>query len=412
MSGVSEEKSVRISVRDLVEFILREGDIDNRISGGADREAMLLGGRIHRKIQRRMGPEYHAEVSLRIVIPCEEFTLRLEGRADGIIIHETEEKTEVTVDEIKGVFRDLHHIENPAGVHIAQAKCYAYIYALQNHIDEISVQMTYCHLDTEEIKRFTQRYTLDELKTWFDDLIGQYKKWAVFQIRWREERNRSAQGVEFPFPYRKGQRDLVVSVYRTMLRKKKLFIQAPTGVGKTMATVFPAVKAVGEGLGEKIFYLTAKTITRTVAENAFRTLKEQDLRFKVVTLTAKEKICFCEETDCNPDACPYAKGHFDRVNDAVYDMISGTDDMSREAIEKQAMKFNVCPFELSLDAAVWTDAVICDYNYVFDPNAHLKRFFSEGSGGEYLFLIDEAHNLVERGREMYSAVLYKEDFLK
>lgn len=412
MSGVSEEKSVRISVRDLVEFILREGDIDNRISGGADREAMLLGGRIHRKIQRRMGPEYHAEVSLRIVIPCEEFTLRLEGRADGIIIHETEEKTEVTVDEIKGVFRDLHHIENPAGVHIAQAKCYAYIYALQNHIDEISVQMTYCHLDTEEIKRFTQRYTLNELKTWFDDLIGQYKKWAVFQIRWREERNRSAQGVEFPFPYRKGQRDLVVSVYRTMLRKKKLFIQAPTGVGKTMATVFPAVKAVGEGLGEKIFYLTAKTITRTVAENAFRTLKEQDLRFKVVTLTAKEKICFCEETDCNPDACPYAKGHFDRVNDAVYDMISGTDDMSREAIEKQAMKFNVCPFELSLDAAVWTDAVICDYNYVFDPNAHLKRFFSEGSGGGYLFLIDEAHNLVERGREMYSAVLYKEDFLE
>ncbi|HJB82229.1 MAG TPA: DEAD/DEAH box helicase, partial [Candidatus Mediterraneibacter intestinavium] len=409
---MSEEKSVRISVRDLVEFILREGDIDNRVSGGGDREAMLLGGRIHRKIQRRMGPEYHAEVSLKMVIPCEEFTIRLEGRADGIIIHETEEKTEVTVDEIKGVFRDLHHIESPAGVHIAQAKCYAYIYASQNHIDEISVQMTYCHLDTEEIKRFTQRYTLDELKTWFDDLIGQYKKWAVFQIRWREERNRSAQGVEFPFPYRKGQRDLVVSVYRTMLRKKKLFIQAPTGVGKTMATVFPAVKAVGEGLGEKIFYLTAKTITRTVAENAFRTLKEQDLRFKVITLTAKEKICFCEETDCNPDACPYAKGHFDRVNDAVYDMITGTDDMSREAIEKQAMKFNVCPFELSLDAAVWTDAVICDYNYVFDPNAHLKRFFSEGSGGGYLFLIDEAHNLVERGREMYSAVLYKEDFLE
>lgn len=406
-----EEKTVRISVRELVEFILKEGDIDNRISGGMDREAMLQGGRIHRKIQRRMGADYHAEVPLKISIPCEDFVIRLEGRADGIIICEENGKETVTIDEIKGVLRDLQYIEQPVGVHLAQAKCYAYIYASQNHIDEISVQMTYCHLDTEEIKRFTQNCILDELQIWFEDLIGKYKKWAEFQIRWREKRNQSVRGVEFPFPYREGQRELAVSVYRTILRKKKLFIQAPTGVGKTMTAVFPAVKAVGEELGEKIFYLTAKTITRTVAENAFRTLKEQGLRFKVITLTAKEKICFCEETECNPDACSYAKGHFDRVNDAVYDLISRTDDLSRETIEEQARKYKVCPFELSLDVSVWTDGVICDYNYVFDPNAHLKRFFSESGSGDYIFLIDEAHNLVERGREMYSATLYKEEFL-
>ena len=411
MSRVEEEKTVRISIRELVEFILKEGDIDNRISDSAGREAMLLGGRIHRKIQRKMGPEYHAEVPLKTEISCDGFTIRLEGRADGIIVHERDGKQEITVDEIKGVLRDLEHIEKPVGVHLAQAKCYAYIYASQNNIEEISVQMTYCHLDTEEIKRFTNKYSLEELKIWFDDLTGKYEKWAAFQIRWREKRNHSVHGVEFPFPYREGQRELAVSVYRTILRKKKLFIQAPTGVGKTMATVFPAVKAVGEKLGEKIFYLTAKTITRTVAENAFRTLKEQGLRFKVITLTAKEKICFCEESECNPEACPYAKGHFDRVNDAVYDMITGTDDMSRESLERQARKYNVCPFELSLDVPMWSDAVICDYNYVFDPNAHLRRFFSEGGNGGYLFLIDEAHNLVERGREMYSAVLYKEDFL-
>ena len=398
-------------MRELVEFILKEGDIDNRISGGMDREAMLQGGRIHRKIQRRMGSDYHAEVPLKISIPCEDFVIRLEGRADGIIIREENGKENVTIDEIKGVLRDLEYIEQPVGVHLAQAKCYAYIYASQNHIDEISVQMTYCHLDTEEIKRFTQSCSLDELQLWFEDLIGKYKKWAEFQIRWRETRNQSVQGVEFPFPYREGQRDLAVSVYRTILRKKKLFIQAPTGVGKTMAAVFPAVKAVGEELGEKIFYLTAKTITRTVAENAFRTLKEQGFRCKVITLTAKEKICFCEETECNPDACPYAKGHFDRVNDAVYDLISRTDDLSRETIEEQARRYKVCPFELSLDVSVWTDGVICDYNYVFDPNAHLKRFFSESGSGDYIFLIDEAHNLVERGREMYSATLYKEEFL-
>lgn len=407
-----EERVIRISVRNLVEFILREGDIDNRISGSMEKDAMLQGGRMHRKIQRRMGPEYHAEYSLKMRIPCEGYQIQLEGRADGVIIREKDGKPDVIIDEIKGIFRDLHFLEAPVNVHLAQAKCYAYIYGEQNELDEIGVQMTYCHLDTEEVKRFRQHYSLEELKTWFDGLIEKYRKWAEFQIRWEKERDESIGKIEFPFPYRKGQYDLAASVYRTILRKKKLFIQAPTGVGKTMSVIFPAVKAVREGLGQKIFYLTAKTITRTVAEQAFRTLKEQGLKFKVVTLTAKEKICLCEETDCNPDACPYAKGHFDRVNDAVFDMITGGRDISRETLEEQARKYRVCPFELSLDVSVWTDAVICDYNYVFDPNAHLKRFFSESGDNGYLFLIDEAHNLVERGREMYSVVLYKEDILE
>ena len=407
-----EERVIRISVRNLVEFILREGDIDNRISGSMEKDAMLQGGRMHRKIQRRMGPEYHAEYSLKMRIPCEGYQIQLEGRADGVIIREKDGKPDVIIDEIKDIFRDLHFLEASVNVHLAQAKCYAYIYGEQNELDEIGVQMTYCHLDTEEVKRFRQHYSLEELKTWFDGLIEKYRKWAEFQIRWEKERDESIGKIEFPFPYRKGQYDLAASVYRTILRKKKLFIQAPTGVGKTMSVIFPAVKAVREGLGQKIFYLTAKTITRTVAEQAFRTLKEQGLKFKVVTLTAKEKICLCEETDCNPDACPYAKGHFDRVNDAVFDMITGGRDISRETLEEQARKYRVCPFELSLDVSVWTDAVICDYNYVFDPNAHLKRFFSESGDNGYLFLIDEAHNLVERGREMYSAVLYKEDILE
>ena len=412
MSGMRDEaRTVRISVRNLVEFILREGDIDNRVSGGTDKDAMLRGGRIHRKIQRQMGPQYHAEVPLKIIIPCEGFRIQLEGRADGIIVREDGRQSLVTVDEIKGVLRDLEYIREPIGIHLAQAMCYAYIYAEQNKADKISVQMTYCHLDTEEIKRFVREYTYEELRTWFEGLIDQYKKWAQFQIEWRAKRNRSIKNLEFPFSYREGQYKLAASVYRTIMRKKKLFIQAPTGVGKTMAVVFPALKAIGEELGDKIFYLTAKTITRTVAEQAFRTLKKQALNLNVITLTAKDKICFCEATECNPDACPYAKGHFDRVNDAVFDMISNSKDMSREALERQAKKFNVCPFELSLDVSVWADAVICDYNYVFDPNAHLKRFFSDGSGGGYIFLIDEAHNLVERGREMYSASLCKEDIL-
>ena len=401
-----EQPCIRISVRNLVEFILRHGDIDNR-TGGADKDAMQQGSRIHRKIQRQQGAEYRAEVPLRYQITCDGFILSVEGRADGII----ELPKRVVVDEIKGVFKDLKRLEEPQPLHLAQAKCYAYIYAEQNNLEEIGVQMTYCNLDTEEIRRFRETYTRAELKKWFEKLVSEYEKWARYQMTWRAKRNASIKTVEFPFEYRDGQKKLVESVYRSILRKKKLFIQAPTGVGKTMAAVFPAVKAVGEELGEKIFYLTARTITRTVASQAFAILREQDLKMKVITLTAKEKICFCEETICNPDVCPYAKGHFDRVNDAVYELLTSTDEMSREVLEEQARKWNVCPFEMALDVSQWVDAVICDYNYVFDPHVRLQRYFADGERGEYIFLVDEAHNLVERAREMYSAKLEKEEFL-
>ena len=403
-------KIVRISVRDLVEFVLREGDIDNRKIGMSDKDVMAMGGRLHRKIQRQMGSDYHAETAMKLQIPCGEFDLRVEGRADGVIIKG--DTSEVIIDEIKGILRDLSLIEQPVNVHLAQAKCYAYIYAKQHSLREIGIQMTYCNLDTEEIRRFLSHYTYEALECWFEELISSYEKWARFQIKWEEKRNSSIRLVEFPFSYREGQREVAAAVYRTILRKKKLFLQAPTGVGKTISTLFPSVKAIGEGLGEKIFYLTAKTITRTVAEQAFRILGEQGLQMKVITLTAKEKICKCEETECNPVSCPYAKGHFDRVNDAVYDLIMNYNEITRDVIENQSEKYMVCPFEMSLDVSLWVDAVICDYNYAFDPTAHLKRFFSENAGKKYIFLVDEAHNLVERGREMYSARLYKEDFLE
>ena len=418
MKGM-EEQVIRISVRALVEFILQSGDIDTRIAS-ADKDAMQMGARMHRKIQRQMGSSYHPEVTMKIQVPFEGFTLQIEGRADGVM--ETDEGT--VIDEIKGVFKNLDTMKEPVQVHLAQAKCYAFIYGEQNGLDSMGVQMTYCHLETEEIRRFRSEYEMEELRKWFYELTDQYEKWARFQVEWKKLRNQSIKQTEFPYEYREGQKELVTSVYRTILRKKKLFIQAPTGVGKTMATVFPAVKAVGEGLAEKLFYLTAKTITRTVAQQAFEILKEgphrekgqisesEQMRYKTIVLTAKEKICFCDKAECNPDYCPYAKGHYDRINDAVYEMITETDDLSRSAIEQQAKKWQVCPFELGLDLSLWADAVICDYNYVFDPNARLKRFFGDNVKGEYLFLIDEAHNLVERGREMYSASLYKENIMK
>ena len=401
---------IRISVRDLVEFILRQGDIDNRISGSATKQAMLLGGKTHRKIQKNMDSFYHAEVPLFVVHKCKEFDLKVEGRADGLIIKDDE----VTVDEIKGVLKSISKVEEPVPVHLSQAKCYAYIYGANKKFklkDTINVQMTYVQMLTDEIKRFNYNYTYKELKEWFENLVSEYEKWALFEINWKNKRNASIKDVEFPYEYRDGQRDITVDVYRSILREKQLFIQAPTGVGKTMATVFPSVKALGEGLAENIFYLTARTITRTVAEEAFDLLRQQNLKMKVITLTAKDKICPLEETNCNPVSCPYAKGHFDRVNDAVFNLMTEKDAWTREVILDQAMKYNVCPFEMSLDAALFADAVICDYNYVFDPDAHLRRFFDEDNRTDKIFLIDEAHNLVERGRNMYSAVLYKEDIM-
>ncbi len=403
----SETKlNIKISVRNLVEFILRSGDIDNRRSAARSADAMQEGSRIHRKIQRRMGASYTAEVPLKFVIENANYNLTIEGRADGIIREE-----EVTVDEIKGVYLDLSYLEEPIGVHLAQAKCYAFIYAKQNQLETIRVQMTYCNLDTEEIRRFVNTYTASELETWFYGVIEEYRKWADFRYEWHGIRQESVRELPFPFAYRRGQKELAADVYRTIYREKNLFIQAPTGVGKTISTIYPAVKAVGENLADKIFYLTAKTITATVALEAFSKLAECGHRAKTMTITAKEKMCLCEETECNPEYCIYAKGHYDRVNDAVYALLQEKDLMTREVFLEHAKTHRVCPFELCLDTATWSDQIICDYNYVFDPNVYLRRFFSEGIKGEYLFLVDEAHNLVERGRKMYSAKLRKEDFL-
>ena len=215
---------------------------------GAAKAAMLRGGKRHRKIQRRMGADYHAEVPLKIEIPCNGFKLVIDGRADGIIENASGiviDEPLIVIDEIKGVMRDLEQIEEPVSVHLAQAKCYAYIYATQKNLDEIGVQMTYCNLETEDIRRFQSVYAYEDLKRWFLDVAGQYEKWARYQVRWKQKRNASIKEIEFPFAYREGQKNLAASVYRTIARKKKLFIQAPTGVGKTMATVFPAVNAVG-----------------------------------------------------------------------------------------------------------------------------------------------------------------------
>lgn len=402
---------VRVSVRNFVEFLLRSGDIDQRRGAFKERDAMAEGSRLHRKIQSRMGVEYKAEVSLKHEISLGDITLSIEGRADGIITPIEEDKL-VVIDEIKCVYKNLHYIREAEEIHLAQAKCYAYIYGVQNNLREIQTRISYCNIETEEMKYFHETYTLFQLGKWFEELVLEYQKWIDDYAQWRKIRNASIDKVVFPFAYRKGQKELAAMVYQTIEQGERLYIQAPTGTGKTLMSLYPAIKSVGKGRGEKIFYLTAKTITRTVARDTMLLLAQQGLRYRVLVLTAKEKICFLEEMECNPTVCPYAQGHYDRVNDAVYDIITHETIFDRERIEEYAKKHQVCPFEFGLDISLWADCIICDYNYVFDPKVYLKRFFQEGVKGDYIFLTDEVHNLLERGREMYSATLYKEDFME
>ena len=399
-----EKPKVRISVRNLVEFILRSGDLDNSRGSSGDKEAMLKGGRLHRKIQRSMKGNYQAEVSLKRESEYEDVIIQVEGRADGIFT----EDGEFWIDEIKGTYGNLQAMEVPVPVHRAQAMCYGWIYGEKEGLSQIGIQMTYSHLDTEDTRRFREIFSMEELKNWYQKLLDDYHKWISCSLSWKKERNASMKDLQFPFPYREGQREIVSGVYHTVSSKKTLFVQAPTGVGKTMSAIFPSVRAIGEGKGETLFYLTAKTITGTVAWEAFHTLRENGLKFKVTAITAKEKLCFLDSPECTPEKCPYAKGHFDRVNDAVYELWTTEEVYSREVIRAHAEKWQGCPFEMCLDLSVWVDGVICDYNYAFDPNVHLKRFFGENISGDYIFLIDEAHNLVERGREMYSAEISRQ----
>lgn len=399
------ENIIKISVRNLIEFVLRSGDIDNSFMS---MNRALEGTLAHQKVQKSYGPEYKPEVYLKHSIDYDKYIILLEGRADGVLTLEDK----ILIDEIKSTTRDLETIEedyNP--LHWAQAKCYAFIYSVQNKLDNIGIQLTYFHIELQETKKFIKDFSIIELKEFFYDVIDKYIKWANLTFEWGEIRDKTIKTLDFPFPkYRKGQRELAVAAYKTIQESKKIFAQAPTGIGKTMSTLFPSIKSIGEGIASKIFYLTAKTITREVPLNSMELMMSKGLRAKALVITAKDKICLNDKVKCNPRDCAYAKGHYDRVNDAIMDILKNEDLMSREVILSYAKKHNVCPFEFTLDISLWCDVVICDYNYVFDPQVYLKRFF-EAEGQDYILLIDEAHNLVDRSREMFSASLNKADFL-
>ena len=467
----NQDNIIRISVRSLVEFLLRSGSLSTQ-TGPSSEAAMLEGARIHRALQKKAGDGYRAEVPLRMDVPAGGAVLRLEGRADGIFfMKDSDEKAEAssaggvritgsradkngreassaggvritgsradkngreassaggvritgsradrncqedssagglwTVDEIKTVFRGLASMEGPEEVHLAQARCYAFMYAQQEGLDRMKIRMTYCSQVTGDVRYFYEVMSFEALEKWFTELVGAYEPWIRLRLDFEESKGRTVREMVFPFPYREGQYELAAGVYRTIVHEKKLFLQAPTGTGKTMAVLFPALKALGTGKADRIFYLTAKGVTGAVAQEALSLLYRKGLSVRSLTLISRERACPCGQADCRPEVCARADGHFDRINTALEELLQEAAQgapMTARAVADCACRHNVCPYYLSLDAAEFADVVICDYNYVFHPQARLERFF-EGRNRSIL-LIDEAHNLVERGRDLYSA---------
>jgi len=414
---MKQMKPTRLSVTKVIELVLRTGDIDNRFNSASSVTTMNMGAAAHRKIQRQIADNmldsckgvYKKEVSLKFETIIDENPVQLHGRADGIL---TSFDGKITIDEIKSTTMPLDYLYLQHQQHLGQGKCYAYMYmkTLDNPPKSITVQLTYFQLESEELRHYTWSFTAQELESFFTDLLHKYGKWLKLERQWKQTRNESIIQTGFPFTtYRKGQRELAVAVYRTIAAKKKLYASAPTGIGKTLSALFPTIKAMGEGMPEKIFYLTAKTITRTVAEDAIRLMATAGLRIKSITLRAKEKICPQDECTCNPQFCQNAKGHFDRINNAIMDIIINEDIITPDTTKQYAKKHNVCPHEFALDVSLWCDIVVGDYNHVFDPVVYLRRFFDE-KDGEYVILIDEAHNLADRVRDMYTAQLRKGAF--
>lgn len=396
--------TINLSVRSLVEAIYLGGDL---VSSTQSVERANLGSRIHRLLQSQAVGDYQSEVYLKITSEVEDFCFTIDGRADGI--YRSEEG--VIIEEIKSTYVPYDDIKDDHLVHFAQVYLYGYLYSKEHNLDQLDIRLTYYQIEDEKIKSFQETKTAQELKTFYFQTLQLYLKWANLKRDLQQHARTSLRELVFPFPdYRKGQRQFAVAVYKTILDKDILFAQAPTGIGKTISTLFPALKAIGEGKVEKIFYLCAKTITASVAYDTVKLLYAHGASFKAVGITAKDKLCFLEKRNCDPEVCPYAKGYFDRCQDALYELVNEQDFIVKEVIEPIAQKHMVCPFELNLDASLYADVIICDYNYVFDPRVYLKRFFMEK--GNYLFLVDEAHNLVDRAREMYSAALSKSCFLE
>lgn len=388
----------RVAVRTMVETVMLSGSL----SAMASSARLLEGIRGHQALQAVTEDGARNEVSVSGVVSSEHIELTVYGRIDRLY-------GDTRVEEIKTTYMDSDRLSSGDPQHWAQAKCYAYLFCETAQIESIEVSLTYFHLTTGELTTLCESHTRESLAGFYTQLTERYL--ALLETEFVHERalREDIRTMAFPFPsFREGQYELAAQVYYAIREKSALLAQAPTGTGKTMAVLFPALKALADGHAAKIFYLTARTTQQEAAVHAAKRIHAPHLR--AVVISAKEKMCVYDRPICRDGDCPRAEGYYDRLADALRDMEKLDGVFTPDVIRAYAAKHFLCPFELSLDLSLSCDLIICDYNYAFDPRVRLQRFFQNGRG--FVLLVDEAHNLPDRARSMYSAAISLADIVE
>ena len=412
MKYIEDTCSVDLSLDELCERVFGNGSFD--IGGGFGTGKARLTPDIYEKVRGDAQIRYRAQEKLTNTFALDGIYYTVSTEADGVI----EEGGELIADEIRLV-RDFDFSMPPREIFVARMKCCAYFLACREDMVYVRARLTYVHAESGKIRQFKYEYHTEDLRAWYVTLLRRISRAAKFQKERVENILPSAAGVAFPYgELREGQEIMIRETHRAIKQGRRLFLNAPTGTGKTVSALYPAVRALGAGLADRIFYLTAKASTRREAYRAAGKLFEAGAKLRTVVLTAKEFMCPMRKTPvgalmsgCDFKKCELAKGYYERSENAVFELLSRQNGFTPQIILEVTKKHRICPYELSLDLSEYCDIIICDYNYVFDPAVYLRRYFAEdGERGRYIFLFDEAHNLPDRARDMYSATVRRSDF--
>ena len=399
-------KQIELSVHELVDFVLRKGDIDSRSFNSM---TMQEGTRIHNIYQSKQGSNYLKEYPLKGIFSYEDSLVYLSGRSDGIILEEVP-----IIEEIKSTNCDLNSFfkENEEW-HLGQAICYGYLYAIEKGLDKVKIRLTYISQVNNDILKKNYCYKTDELLTKIHQYFDVYFQFARIIETRKNRRNESLSVLRFPFSNaREGQMELIDFTKQAIESADSRFAEASTGIGKTMATIFSTLSYLKEDKLDKVFYLCPKNTNFDNAAKALEILNKEGYLLSYTEIRARSKMCpYKLEKTCNPDDCPLTVGYYSKLKDVLKDCLVHENLLISEIIDKYAKKYDVCPFELSLDFSVYTDFVVCDYNYAFHPISYLRRFFEVPDKTYRIFaLVDEAHNLIDRARDMFTVTFSEEDY--
>ncbi len=381
-----------VAIRELAEFVHRTGDL-HEPGGRVSAEEGMAG---QARWQKTRASSYQKERTVTGEVTCLDIVLSLRGRADGADLESG------LVEEIKTSRR---FPESPFSEHVAQGRLYAALLAREYpERTNWTVQVTYVHPDNHDSRSFAEHLSAPDLETFLLDSVRAYSTWLAERLRARESRDRWLSELKFPLPHLRAFQGAVMRRCAQAIRNAEhLLLEAPTGSGKTLSVTYPAVKALPGA--SRIFYLTSRSTGAMAALTALGQLAGADGQLRRLALTARERICPVPGTPCDPNVCNYAKGFYDRRRPALVELLAKTE-LTEPVISQVAQSHTVCPFELSLDAAVWVDVVIGDYNYLFDPLVRLQRFSADRDA---IVLVDEAHQLAPRVAESLSITISRQD---